>query len=179
MRIGLQLERLSTCLPGQSEDHAAALLLDEEGGAAPAGRGGIQKLFSIKGVAVYWHPGNGCRQASWEAQAPSDTGAGSLAAATPVPPLAYVLHPTNCSIHSTLQLSAPTAAASGDSSSGGGMRVRAAAVVHHLRLSLDGQQAADMLALSDSLAWCTIRNKFAPYCPASWRQPGPRTVPWR
>ena len=173
----MQLERLSTCLPGQSEDHAGALLLDEEGGAAPAGRGGIQKQFAIKGVAVYWQPGNsGSSEALPEAQAPSEAGSASLAAAPLPPPLEYVLNPTNCSIHSTLQLSAPTTAASEGGSSSGGLRVRAAAVVHHLRLSLDGQQAADMLALSDRLAWCTTRNKSAPYCPAGWRQLAGRSL---
>ena len=168
--------------------------------ASAAARGSIQKQIAIEGLALYWQPGSsssgsgdgGSGDEQQAAQLPGSSPGKASAAASPSrltpprahtlrlkprrPPLqAYLLQPTDCDIQATLQLSAPASA--GDS--GGGLRMHAAMVVHHLPLSLSGAQAADMLLLSDRLAWVAARNKVAPYCPTGWRQPGPRTVPWR
>ena len=163
--------------------------------ASAAARGSIQKQIAIEGLALYWQPGSSSSDRGDEQQAtqlPGSSPGKASAAASPSrltprrahtlrpkprrPPLqAYLLQPTDCDIQATLQLSAPASAGDG----GGGLRVHAAMVVHHLPLSLSGAQAADMLLLSDRLAWVAARNKVAPYCPTGWRQPGPRTVPWR
>ena len=212
-RIGLQLRRLHTCLPGEAE-HASMLLSDDAGvltHASAAARGSIQKQFAMEGLALYWQPGTGGGSGSGSAGVQPEVGAGaaeragaasddegrpsgsgSSAASDPLiegrqpqappqllpsqSPQGYVLHPTDCVVHATLQLWPP---ASGGNGSSGGMRAHVAAVVHRLQLSLDGRQAAAMLALGDRLAWCTAHNKYAAYCPAGWRRSGPRTVPWR
>jgi hypothetical protein len=177
--------------------------------ASAAARGSIQKQFVVEGLALYWQPGSSSSSGSTVNRGSSSGGgdeqqaaqldgsspgtAATAAGASPGrltprrvharrhkprrPPLqAYLLQPTDCDIQTTLQLSAPASAADGSS---GGIRVHAAMVVHHLPLSLSGAQAADMLLLSDRLAWVAACNKVAPYCPTGWRQPGPRTVPWR
>ena len=176
--LGVQLSRLHTCRPSDAE-HASLLLSDDAGlrvhGSAAA-RGSIQKQFAVEGLAVYCQPR--------ATAAP----AGGAAAPQQRPDkqqqprqLSYVLLPTDLVLHSTLQLSAGVGGGGDGGAAGtaGGMRVHAAAVVSHLELSLDGGQAADMLALSDRVAWCAARNRFAPYCPDGWRSPGPRAVPWR
>ena len=161
--------------------------------ASAAARGSIQKQLAVEGLALYWQPGSGGSSsgtgephsqpeggvpASARGGAYTPRGARGGRPAPRRPPLhAYVLQPTDCDIHTTLQLSAPSAASGGGG--GGGIRVLAAMVVHHLPLSLSGAQAADMLVLSDRLAWAASRNRVAAYCPTGWRQPGPRTVLWR
>ena len=207
-RIGLQLATLRTRLPNEPEA-AASFLLSEDAGvlthSSAAARGSIQKQFAVEGLALYWQPGSGssdsgsrCRSSSGSgeqlAAQPADVSPAKLADAAAAgrggltprrspgrrpkprrPPLhAYLLQPTDCDIHTTLQLSAPASAADG-----GGIKVHAAMVVHHLPLSLSGAQAADMLLLSDRLAWVAARNKVAAYCPTGWRRFGPRAVPWR
>ncbi len=206
-RIGLKLSTLRTRLPNEPEA-AASFLLSEDAGvlthASAAARGSIQKQFAVEGLALSWQPGSGSSNSSGrdgsssgrdeqQAAQPAGSSPGSAAAAaagrgglTPRrspprrpkprrPPLqAYLLQPTDCDIHTTLQLSAPASAADG-----GGIKVHAAMVVHHLPLSLSGAQAADMLLLSDRLAWVAARNKVAAYCPTGWRRSGPRAVPWR
>ena len=177
--------------------------------SSAAARGSIQKGLAVEGLALYWQPGTGAAPAAGPAaeadggavqpegaqpevaagQAPRPDSPFRPAArrrrrakpAAPPPPSAFLLHPTDVDIHTTLQLSAPSSAADGDGSGGGGggVRVHVAAVVHHLQLSLSGAQAADILALSDRLAWATARNHVAAYCPAGWRARGPYAVPWR
>lgn len=195
-RISVQLRMLRTRLPGEAEASPSFLLSEDAGvlaHASSAARGSIQKAFAVEGLALYWQPGSSSSQGSGgtggggggqaEAAAPASRPASPFQPAPrrkrrhklpPPPPAAYLLHPTDIDIHTTLQLSAPGTA---DGSSG--IRVHAAAVLHHLQLSLSAGQATDVLVLSDRLAWCAARNRVAAYCPEGWRGPGPRTVPWR
>lgn len=200
-RVGLRLRTLRTRLPSEAEA-APSFLLSEDAGvlahASAAARGSIQKGLAVEGLALYWEPGTGGPGGTAHAPASAGPVAGAAqpteptqpeaagqarrrrrpkAAAAP-PPSAYLLHPTDVDIHTTLQLSAPSSAADGGDG-GGGMRVHMAAVVHHLQLSLSGVQAADILELSDRLEWVAARNRVAAYCPAGWRARGPRAVPWR
>jgi hypothetical protein len=179
--IGLQLSRLHTCRPGEAE-HASLLLAEDAGvlvhGAAAA-RGTVQKQLAVQGLALYWQPG---RDSSDDPEdeirlAPAEEGGPhfiptATAGAEQAPPRrhkppTFILQPTDCVLHASLQLSAPD-----------GIRAHAAAVIRHLPLNLDGRQVADVFQLMDRLAWCSARTKFAAYCPSGWRRPGPRTVPW-
>lgn len=203
-RLGLQLSRLHTCRPGDASP-ASTLLSDDAGlrvhGSAAA-RGSFQKQFAVEGLALYWEPGStpaggssssdGSRThdgspSGLEADQPAALmlspakssalpGSRALQQAQrlPQPAPAYVLHPTDFAVHCTLQLTGAAAAADG-----GGLRVHAAAVLHHLQLSLDARQAADMVVLADRVAWCAARNRHAAYRPDGWRLPSSRTVPWR
>lgn len=202
-RLGLQLARLHTCRPGDASP--TSLLLSDDAGlrshASTAARGSIQKQFAVEGLALYWEPGRGPGAGSSDGQAAAADQAAGLklspqrspakspaklglqasqqAQQPPSPPPSYVLHPTDFAVHCTLQLSGAGAPADGSGGGGSSLRVHAAAVLHHLQLSLDAKQAADMVALADRLAWCAARNKHAAYCPDGWRQPGPLAVPWR
>ena len=53
--IGLRLERLHTCLPGEAEH--VSLLLNDQGGGSEGGRRALQKQFAVDGVSLYWVPG--------------------------------------------------------------------------------------------------------------------------
>jgi hypothetical protein len=190
--VGLRLERLHTCLPGEAE-HASLLLAEDAGSAthsSAAAKGSVQKQFAVEGLALYWQPGN----------LPAE-GQGSVGeqVASPSSPQQhrqqnlpeqqqpqgdtqqqpqqgqgqqlqfYLLQPTNLVLHTSLQLTHPADA----------MRVHTAVVVHQLPLCLSARQAADALALADRLAWCAARNKYAALCPTGWRTSGSKTVPWR